>query len=236
MRTKSLLCRSFHSAAPRYFSAANEAVNQTNHRTSTVSQMDPTQLSQFHAQTFTSMLTSKFVYNRLDEVPQSFDVQLRIRKKKLLSTHYLYLYLLTGNKPYVKKYVTGKGKHQAGKKSTETKAHTSLSIEVNLEGGKALPTLQRLLFDVIPEQSINEQSAITVDQSKVVLHVVSATLTNETKKLKSANNYIDEFGFDVQFQFPVDSLYQRIWMLKSLRLLDDSDAVPNLDYDKEEEE
>jgi len=61
-------------------------------------------LEQYQKTIFTNIFTSNFVYSNIQEIPRVRRLRLNIKTKKSKKVHSLYLFLLTGQIPYIRKF------------------------------------------------------------------------------------------------------------------------------------
>ena len=74
-------------------------------------------------------------------------------------------------------------------------------------------------FQIIPSQNISEKKVLKLQKNKIDLIISHAPLTNRTMALKSKNGYIPDIPLIWRLTFSNSSLYQKIFILKHLRIL-----------------
>ena len=180
------------------------------------------QIQQYQKTVFTQILSSQFVYSCINEKCELKKQTLIIENKKMKKLYYLYLFLLTKKKPYVKKqYLVAKN---FNKKNSLTKPKTkSVTWKVEIKNSKFYQIFSQMLFQIIPFQTNSEKKILKLKQSNLDLVLQYAPLTTTTFGLKAKNNYLSDIPLTWRLKWTKNtSTFQKIFILKHFRILNES--------------
>lgn len=195
------------------------------------------QLQQYQKKTFTNCLLSKFIYKNLQIIPKKLDFGIKVVKKLMDATQFLYLFLLTQQKPYVKKEpqtIGFKAKNNRNRfLNIEKKIMQELKIKVK-KNRKGFFFLSKVVFEIIPRQFRLEQRIMhpAYTKTNLTLNLGQALLLKETVKLKSKHNYFSEFELEIEGNFGQKSIYEKVFSLKHLGLVEKLESIIDLNFVK----
>jgi len=193
------------------------------------------QFQQYYKKTFTNCLLSKFIYKNLQVIPKKINIGIKIVKKSIDATEFLYLFLLTQQKPYVEKepkIIGFKAKNNRNKfLKIEKKIMQELKVNFKKDR-RGFFFISKIVFDIIPRQFRMEKTIIhpVYTKTSINLNLGQALLLKETLKLKSKHNYFSEFELQFEFKFNQKSIYEKIFSLKHFGFLEKFELIFPLNY------
>jgi hypothetical protein len=185
------------------------------------------QIKQYQNAILTNMLSSQFVYAKISQKCELKSQKLIIQNKKIKKIHYLYLFLTTHRRPYLKKYYTF-SKNSNKNSKTKTKAK-SITWGVSIKNIKFSEIVSDILFQIIPFQTISEKTVLKLHAENLDLIFHSAPLTERTISLKPKNSYLSEIPLTWRLKWTSASLFQKIFILKHLKILNENRQFKKLE-------
>lgn len=187
------------------------------------------QLKQYKNTILTNILSSQFVYSSIHQKCELKKQELIIQNKKTKKIHYLYLFLTANKRPYAKKYnISPKN---ASKKSRVVKSKSkAVTWMVDIKKYKFYEMFHRILFRIIPFQNNSEKKILKLQENDLDLIIHYAPLTNRTIGLKSKNSYISDIPLIWRLKWTKSSLFQKIFILKHLKVLNEDLQFKRLEY------
>ena len=176
------------------------------------------QLKQYTNKTLTHILSSQFIYQSIQEVPQLKKQELIIQTKKRKKTHFLYLFLTVKKRPYVKKYYTS-WKMSSQKQSLLQSKPKNISWKVEIPTKIIFTLLGHMLFNVIPTQTDSEKTILNSQNHQLDITIPYAPLTRSTMKLQSKNNYLIDIPLTWRWQWNNISFFQKIFILRFFKVI-----------------
>ena len=187
------------------------------------------QIKQYKKKILTHILSSQFVYSSVDQKCELKKQELIIQNKKTKKIHYLYLFLTTNQKPYAKKYYISP--KNFGKKPRTMKISSKAVIwKVSIKNNKFDEIFYRMLFQIIPLQNNSEKKVLQLQESHLDLIIHYAPLTVRTIGLKSKNSYLSDIPLIWRLKWTKSSLFQKIFILKHLKLLNEDLQFKRLEH------
>jgi len=187
-------------------------------------------LKQYQNLIFKNILSSQFVYSTQQDITQLKRVRINIHTKKNKKIHYFYLWLLTGQIPYLRKF------HSSTKKGSinpllRTKAKNH-SLQVAVQPKKNLFLLAEILTSIISKQIIFEKKVWTFWNQNVRIMIPFTPLTRSTIRLQAKNSYFPYIPLAFNLQFKKATAFQRLFFLRALRIINKESQIKNLDLNK----
>jgi len=150
------------------------------------------------------------------------------QKKKIF--HYLYLFLTANKRPFAKKYYIF-SKNLTKKNSSGKLKSIAWHVEIKKEN--FYENLYRMLFEIIPSQTNAEKKILKLQENNLDLAINFAPLTAQTLRLKPINNYLSDIPLIWRLKWTNSSLFQKIFILKHLRILNADVLFKHLEYELE---
>lgn len=177
------------------------------------------QIKQYQKTILTQILSSQFVYSKINEKCELKAHEISIEKKKKKKFYYLYLFLTTKQKPYVKEqYIVSKNLNKKNS-LTRTKIR-SVKWKVAIPKSNANDLLSYMLFQILPSQINFEQKVLRLNAKNLDLIIPYAPLTTRTEGLKPKNSYFPVISLIWRLKWTKNtSIFQKIFILKHLRIL-----------------
>jgi hypothetical protein len=101
---------------------------------------------------------------------------------------------------------------------------------VEIKHNKFYENFYRILFQVIPFQNNSERKILKLQENKLDLIIHYAPLTSSTIGLKSKNSYISDIPLIWRLKWTKSSLFQKVFILKHLKLLNEDSQFKRLEY------
>ena len=187
------------------------------------------QIQQYQKTILTQILSSQFVYSKLEEKCELKTQELSIEKKKKKKIYYLYLFLTTKKKPYLQEQqMISKN---LNKKNLLTRPKVrSVKWKVEIPKSNSNEILSYMLFQILPFQINSEQKVLRLNKKTLDLIVPYAPLTTRTEGLKPKNSYLPDIPLVWRLTWTKNtSLFQKIFILKHLKILNELIAFPRLE-------
>ncbi len=178
------------------------------------------QIKQYENKILTNILSSQFVYSSVNQKCELKEQELIIQNKKTKKIHYLYLFLTTNKRPYAKKYYISQ--KNSNKKTRVVKPKSkAVTWSVGIKNNKFYDNFYRMLFQIIPFQNNSEKKVLKLQENNLDLIIHYAPLTTRTAGLKSKNSYISDIPLIWRLKWTKSSLFQKIFILKHLKVLNE---------------
>lgn len=178
------------------------------------------QIKQYENKILTNILSSQFVYSSVNQKCELKEQELIIQNKKTKKIHYLYLFLTTNKRPYAKKYYISQ--KNSNKKTRVVKPKSkAVTWSVGIKKNKFYDNFSRMLFQIIPFQNNSEKKVLKLQENNLDLIIHYAPLTTRTVGLKSKNSYISDIPLIWRLKWTKSSLFQKIFILKHLKVLNE---------------
>lgn len=161
-----------------------------------------TSLQKLYKPYFQNLCLSQFIQSRPEEPVKLSKYEYVMTARKKISTHFLYLFLLTQKIPVV---------HKRGVKE--------ILIKSNLAKRYYLNALYQFLHTIVPTQPIVEAKIIQLQRQQVDLFLLNLPLTHKTSKLKSQSHYIASLSLQVKMIMPYASVFEKLYLLKMLKFV-----------------
>ena len=187
------------------------------------------QIKQYQKLILSHILSSQFVYSKLNEKCELKEQQLIIQNKKTKKIHYLYLFLTTKKKPYAKKYYISTKNVNKKNRLVKPKAK-AVTWKVQIKKNKFPEMLCQMLFQIIPFQNNSEKKILKLQEKYLDLIIHYAPLTTRTIGLKSKNSYISDIPLIWRLKWTHSSLFQKIFILKHFKILSDNFYFQRLEH------
>ena len=183
--------------------------------------LNTVQINQYQKTILTHILSSQFVYSSLNEKCELKSHALSIEKKRKKKIYYLYLFLTTKQKPYVKEqHIVSKN---LNKKNNLVRAKIrSVKWKVEIKKSHSNDFLSYMLFQILPFQTNFEQKILKLSTKNLDLVIPHAPLTTRTESLKPKNSYLPDIPLIWRLKWTKKtSIFQKIFILKHLKILND---------------
>ena len=178
------------------------------------------QLKQYQNTILTNILSSQFIYSSVNQKCELKKQELIIQHKKNKKIHYLYLFLTANKRPYAKKYyISSKTMNKTGS-ITKTKSK-AITWRVEIRKRNFYENLNRILFEIIPFQTNSEKKVLKLKENHLDIIIGFAPLTTKTFCLKSKNSYISDIPLIWRLKWTNSPLFQKIFILKHLKVLNE---------------
>jgi hypothetical protein len=184
-------------------------------------------LEQYKKTISTHVFTSHFVYLSLQEVPRVRRLRLNIETKKSKKVHPLYLFLLTGQIPYTKKFYPS-WKNSNSQTVVKTKAAIN-RVQVCVRPANKFIILDEIITQIIPKQLISETPIWGFQDANILVFVPMASLTKSTALLQAKNNYFPNFALTLHFAFSNTTAFQKLFFLRIFKIIQSKQKIKSLD-------
>ena len=190
------------------------------------------QIKQYKKTILSNILSSQFVYFSPNQKCELKNQELLIQNKKTKKIHYLYLFLTANKKPYAKKsYASLKN---LKKKSSGLKPKSRAMIwKVKIKASKFFAIISHMLFQIIPLQSHSEKKILKIKENSLDILIHYAPCTSLTSGLRSNNSYWSDIPLIWRLKWTNSSLFQKIFVLKHLKVLNENLQFKHLENDVE---
>ena len=187
------------------------------------------QLKQYQNTIWTNILSSQFVYTNPNQKCELKKQALVIEKKKKKNIYYLYLFLITNKKPYVKKrYIVSKNL----KKNTTKTRSAGIKWKVEIQKKYFSNIWTQILFEIIPFQTNSENKILNLNRHSLNVIFQFAPLTARTIGLKSNNSYFPDIRLIWKLNWTKSaSIFQKIFVLKHFKVLNEANTFQRLEDD-----
>lgn len=185
-------------------------------------------LEQYQKTISTHVFTSHFVYFSLQEVPRVRRLRLNIETKKSKKVHSLYLFLLTGQIPYTRKFYPS-WKNSNSHAFLKPKA-TTHRVQVCVRPTNKFRILSEILTQIIPKQLTHETRIWRFQEAKMLVLVPMASLTKSTVYLQAKNNYFPNFPLTLHFTLSDTTAFQKLFFLRISRIITSEHKLKGLDF------
>lgn len=185
------------------------------------------QLKQYQNTTLTNILSSQFVYSSINEKCEIKKQELIIENKKNKKIYYLYLFLTTNKRPYVKQqYIVSKNM----KKTAAKPKIKSITWKIEVKKLFFFRTFSQMLFKMIAFQTNSEKKILNLNGKNLNLIIQYAPLTTRTAGLKSKNSYLSDIRLFWKLKWTKKtSIFQKIFLLKHLQVLNEDISFRGLE-------
>jgi len=179
-----------------------------------IKQIKDIQLNRYYTKTLRHIFSSQFVLQNINNIPKFSNFILSSEPKKIKKTHYMFIYLLSGEKKahIIKFKVPAKLKKQFLRIKKQHKLICRLSRR------KIQKVLNQILFNILPELYTSEKKTLQINQSTVKILIFQTPLIKQSLALKSRSGYLTTIPLSLNFHFPHTSLYQKIFLLRMMGL------------------
>lgn len=177
------------------------------------------------------MLSSQFVYANINQKCELKSQKFLIHNKKIKKIHYLYLFLTSNHKPYLKKYYNF-SKNSSQNNQIKTKAKF-ITWGVSIKNIKFAEIFSEMLFQIVPFQTISEKAILKIHAENLDLIFHSAPLTERTASLKPRNSFLSEIPLIWRLKWTSSSLFQKVFILKHLKILNENRQFKKLENEME---
>jgi hypothetical protein len=170
-------------------------------------------LQTYHNTTLKNILSSKFIYDKVNDIPKIKDLTLTIESTDVKKSQYLFLCMLCKNsRPYLKKHY---------KKINNRNTNLSKTHKIFFTQTKKYYIFKILSFflNKLSANNINTENAplrFTKTNTKIILW--NTPITEETRKLQSLQGYTPNIPLGLNFKFPqgrVITIYQKLFYLRT---------------------
>lgn len=184
-------------------------------------------LKQYQRTILPNVLTSQFLYSRLQDVPRIKRLRLNIQTKKSKNIHFLYLWLFTGKKPHSRKF-NPSWKHSISNPLLKTKAKAS-RLQVAVRRKKICFLTHQILFQIISKQ-ISQEKRVWRFQGRYIQAVIPAIpLTKATVFLQAKNSFFPNIPLTLHVQCSNATAFQKLFILRALKILSSEQKIKKLD-------
>lgn len=174
------------------------------------------------------MFTSHFVYFRLQDVPLVRRLRVNIDTKKSKKVHPLYLFLLTGQIPYTKKFYPS-WKNSSTHSAIKPRALTN-RVQVCVRPRNKFVIVSEILNHIIPKQIAHEKPIWHFQDEHLMVIVPMASLTKSTAYLQGKNSYFPNFALTLHFTLNNITAFQKLFFLRSFKIIQSSQKIKGLDF------
>lgn len=187
-------------------------------------------LEQYQKTISTHVFTSNFVYLSLQEIPRVRRLRLNIETKKSKKVHPLYLFLLTGQVPYTRKfYPSWKNSNSHAFLKPKAAIHR---VQVCVRPKTKFIILSEILTQIIPKQLTHETRIWHFQEAKMLVLVPMASLTRSTAHLQAKNSYFPNFSLTLHFTLSDTTAFQKLFFLRMWRIITPENKFNGLDLIK----
>jgi len=166
------------------------------------------------------ILSSEFSYLTPNNLPTIQRLRINIYTKRAKRIHSFYLWLLTGQKPFRKKFhLSQTRRKRSSSKSLQRKKIKSKHVQITIQSGNTFFVLRELLFSIVTKQMNYEKPIWRFRQKDIQLSIPIAPLTYSTVRLKTKNNYFPNIFLRVGLTFSPSTAFQRLFLAKALKLI-----------------
>lgn len=184
-------------------------------------------LRQYQKTGLTQIFTSNFVYSNLENIPRVRRLRLNVETKKSKKAHSLYLFLLTGQIPYTKKFYPS-WKNSTSQAFLKPKKATH-RVQVCVNPANRSIILSEIITQLIPKQLTNETPIWRFQGDKMIVVVPMASLIRNTGLLQGKNNYFPNFSLMLHLTFPKMTAFQKLFFIRVSRIIASQQKIPGLD-------
>lgn len=183
--------------------------------------------------TLNHVLTSQFLLFNINSLLRLKRVSFQIQTKKHKKIHYLYLWLLTGQKPHSAKFNVSL-KNTSPNNLVKTKAKRQ-RVQVSLLKRHYSRCLNEVLWEIISKQTHAEKKVWTFQQLDVQLKISAVPLTSKTLVLQALNSYFPNIPLGLRFRFSYSTAFEKIFFLRALKFLASESKLKGLDLFEEDD-
>ena len=173
------------------------------------------------------ILSSEFLYLTPNRIPTICRLRINIYTKRVKRIHSFYLWLLTGQKPFRKKFHPSQTRHSS--RFSQRKKTRSKHIQLTIQSSNAYFVLRELLFNITSKQMNYEKPIWRFRHKDIQLSIPITPLTRSTVRLKTKNNYFPNIFLRLGLTFSPSTAFQRLFFVKALKLIHAKPQIKGLD-------
>jgi len=184
-------------------------------------------LEQYKKTISTHIFTSHFVYFSLQEVFRVRRLRLNIETKKSRKVYSLYLFLLTGQLPYTRKFYPS-WKNSNSHAFLKAKAAAN-RVQVSVRPANKFIVLDEIITQIIPKQFPNETRIWRFQGTNIMVLVPMASLTKNTAFLQAKNSYFPNFSLILHFALSNTTSFQKLFFMRIFKIITSDQKIKGLD-------
>lgn len=172
--------------------------------------------------------TSQFIYSSLEDIPNLKRMDISIQTKKRKHIHFFYLWLLTGQIPYSRKfYPSWKNTGSNPLLRAKAKIHP---LKVSVRPKNKCVLLHEILAQIISKQLSSEKHVWNFEKNQVQVIIPASPVTPSTNFLQAKNSYFPTIPLRLYFTWNRVSAFQKLMILRTLKILSPEPKVKGLDF------
>jgi hypothetical protein len=183
-------------------------------------------LKSYYNYTSKHLITSKFIYDCVNDIPKIDNLRLTIESNDIKKAHYLAIFILSkGFLPYLKKYY--KKKNARSNIITKSDRFFFLDIKKN----NIFPIISFVMQKLLIGNINTEQSPLSITKNQAKFILWNTPLVSEIKKLQSPHGYIPNIPIGFSFKLSNNgnnTLYEKLFFLRHMHLISFQE-IPGLD-------
>jgi len=186
-------------------------------------------LNSYKSWTLSNLFTSQFIHSTYNDLLFLKKVNLIIHTRKNKKIHYFYLWLLTRQHPYAKKFFLAEKNISLFAQPFLKVKPKRQRIEVFLKKKHTWLVLHEILWEIISKQINAEKTIWTYQQPNLQLTIPFVPLTKSTFFLQASNSYFPSIPLTLIFSFSCTTAFQKIFFLRALKFLSADTKLKILD-------
>jgi hypothetical protein len=174
-----------------------------------------------------NLLSSQFVYNDLNLLPRIQAIRIQIQSKRRKNVYFFFLWLLTNQRPYARKFNRSQKTFVNSLIKTKPKL---FRLHSQMSSKRIYVLLQEFLFELISIQLNYEKKIWRFADNCIELKIPTVVLTQRISILFATNNYFPEIPLKVRLYWSRSSAFERIFFLRALKVLTSTQRITALDF------
>jgi hypothetical protein len=187
------------------------------------------QFEQYNSTFLTNILSSHFIYQDYEKLPQLKIINLSLCTKNSKKIHFWYLYLLSMQKPSIKKFHFSWKAHIQRSNLIKPKIKSTI-WQTSIKKKKNLYFLYTVLFNLFSMEHLLEKKILKFQENTIGIIIPSAMLNFQTIALRPRNNYFPTIPLSFWFNWTNITVFQKLFILRHWKILNQ----PKLNYLDEE--
>jgi len=168
-------------------------------------------LNSYASWTLSNLFTSQFLHSSYEDLLFLKKANLVIQTRKNKKIHYFYLWLLTRQNPYAKKFFLAEKTISSFAQPFLKVKPKRQRIEVSLKKKHTWLVLHEILWEIISKQINAEKTIWTYRQPNLQLTIPFVPLTKSTFFLQASNSYFPNIPLTLIFSFSCATGFQKIF-------------------------
>ena len=160
-------------------------------------------------------------------MPRIQAIRIQIQSKRRKNVYFFFLWLLTNQRPYARKFNRSQKTFVNSLLKTKPKL---FHLHVQTFSKRIYVLLQQILFELISIQLNYEKRIWRFIDNCIEIKIPSVILTPRIATLFSTNNYFPEIPLKARLYWSRSSAFERIFFLRALKVLTSTQKITALDF------